>query len=363
MKIINENLKDYKGTITIKPENADDLWYLMEIIVPGDRLYGRTTRKIRLQTRDGITQKVIRKSISLGIKVEKVSLQTFPLILRISGTIIKGPEDIPLGSHHTISVRENDVITIEKDLWPKFILDRIKKIVDATHLPNILLVSIDEGDAAFGLISSSRINILGKIKVSIPGKRFSPKDHETSMNEFFGRVFKTLKEYNERYNPEKIIIVGPGFVKSHFKSFIENRDAEIAKKILVETTSGAGEGGIYEAIRRGILDKVSKDLQIVKDNNLVDDFIVRLAKNDKMVAYGIDFVEKAANYSAISKLLFINTIFHEENIDKRNKIYNIIKKVEQTGGEIHIIDSDSEAGLKLKGFGGIVAILRFPLEN
>jgi protein pelota len=37
----------------------------------------------------------------------------------------------------------------------------------------------------------------------------------------------------------------------------------------------------------------------------------------------------------------------------------IMKTVETTGGEIHIITSENEAGQKLQGLGGIAALLRY----
>ncbi len=365
MRIIATKMKDSKGMITLQPQNKDDLWHLMEVITPGDRVYGKTTRKIKIQNREGVVQRTIRKTINLGIKVEKVALQTFPIILRIHGKVISGPEDISLGAYHTISVKENDIITVEKDYWPKFLLDRLKKFVSSTVLPKVLVISIDEGDATFGIISSYKVSILGKIEVSIPGKRYNPKNYEIALREFFGNVLKMLKEYNERYKPFKIVIIGPGFVKVHFRKFLSEKDSSLAKKTIIENTSSSGETGIFEAIKRGILNQILKEIQLFKELELFDEFLSRLGKDDKTAAYGFEEVRKAAEIGAVDTLLVLNTLFRitlEEN-NKKENIYKIIENVEKKGGKIHIIDEESEVGIKLKGFGGIVALLRYPLEG
>ncbi|MGQ4833289.1 MAG: mRNA surveillance protein pelota [Candidatus Asgardarchaeia archaeon] len=365
MRVISIKIKDNKGTVVVQPQNKDDLWHLMEIILPGDRVYGKTSRKIKLQNREGVVQKTIRRTINLGIKVEKVSLQTFPIILRIHGTVISGPEDISLGTYHTISVKENDIITIEKDYWPNFLLERLKKIATTTNLPKVLVVSIDEGDATFGIVSSYKVSILGRLNMSVSGKRYNPKSYELSLKEFFGNVLSMLKEYDSRYNPFKIVVVGPGFVKNHFKSFLEDREKKLAEKIIVENTSSSGETGIYEAIKRGILNRVLKEVQLFKDNELFDEFTARLGRDDKKVAYGLEEVRRAAELGAVDTLLILNSILRMQIKEKEGKddIYEIIENVEKTNGKIHIIDEESEVGIKLKGFGGIVALLRYPLPS
>ncbi len=48
--------------------------------------------------------------------------------------------------------------------------------------------------------------------------------------------------------------------------------------------------------------------------------------------------------------------------DKYEKLDYLMKTVDQTKGSVHIISSEHEAGQKLKGLGGLAAILRFKLE-
>ena len=44
MKIIHKDLK--KGTVKVKIEDSDDLWYLSSLIDPGDFVKSKTVRKM-----------------------------------------------------------------------------------------------------------------------------------------------------------------------------------------------------------------------------------------------------------------------------------------------------------------------------
>jgi len=45
MRILKKELK--KGRITVQTETIDDLWYLSQIVEPGDKVSGKTLRKIK----------------------------------------------------------------------------------------------------------------------------------------------------------------------------------------------------------------------------------------------------------------------------------------------------------------------------
>ncbi|MCK4522234.1 MAG: pelota family protein, partial [Nanoarchaeota archaeon] len=137
MKIIHQNLK--KGEIRLKSENLDDLWYLSHIIDKGDLIKGKTIRKIKIGTSDQRNVRIIKKPVFLKIKTEKIEFSKTSNILRVSGKITEAPEDIPKGSYHTFNIEENTVITIIKERWLKFQLDKLKEASQA-KIAKILIV-------------------------------------------------------------------------------------------------------------------------------------------------------------------------------------------------------------------------------
>ena len=110
MKKISVDYK--KGTAKVRIENADDLWYLSQIIDVGDSVSGKTLRKLKIGGEDDRKQKVIKKPVFIKIKVEKIELGQGNL--RILGIIEEGPEDIAHGEHHSFNVEDGTEIKITK---------------------------------------------------------------------------------------------------------------------------------------------------------------------------------------------------------------------------------------------------------
>ena len=123
MQIIYKNLKHEE--IKVRVENFDDIWDLSQIVEEGDIVSSKTERKLKI----GEMQKAEKRTLSLGLKVEKVEFHKYSDLLRISGTIVEGPEDVSPGSHHTIDVSVNSIIKIKKEKWPSY---QIKKINESS---------------------------------------------------------------------------------------------------------------------------------------------------------------------------------------------------------------------------------------
>src|SRR3989338_4989836 len=118
MKLMHSDFK--KGEAKIKVENLDDLWYLNQVIDSKDLVKGKTLRKIKIGQEGQRKQDSVKKTVFLLIGVEKVEFSKTSSMLRISGTVKEGPEDVPLGSYHTFNVEGNSIITIIKQHWLRF---------------------------------------------------------------------------------------------------------------------------------------------------------------------------------------------------------------------------------------------------
>ena len=125
MKLMHSDFE--KGKVKLKVENLDDLWYLNQIIETNDLVKGKTLRKIKIGKEEQRRQKITKKAVFLLLQVDKVEFSKFSNILRVSGIIKEGPEDVPLGSYHTFNVEKNSIITIIKQNWLKFQIDKIKE--------------------------------------------------------------------------------------------------------------------------------------------------------------------------------------------------------------------------------------------
>ncbi|MBD3156104.1 MAG: mRNA surveillance protein Pelota, partial [Candidatus Aenigmarchaeota archaeon] len=134
MKIIKSDLKH--GIMVLKTEVEEDLWYLKHVVDLGDKVKSRTMRSEFIE-RSGKKIKTGKRPMVLTLDVEKIEFKDHVYKLRFLGKIIEGPDDVPLGSYHTIEVDVGNVLTITKEKWEKYHLEKIKKA--QKRIPKILL--------------------------------------------------------------------------------------------------------------------------------------------------------------------------------------------------------------------------------
>jgi len=111
-KVIDDN------SVSVIPEDSDDLLTLRRIVKKGDRIIGDTTRVIKQEKDFSRPDRGERIKIRISIEVEKPSLDNMLDRLRLRGVIVESTnESVPHGSHHSFVVKINDAITIFKKKW------------------------------------------------------------------------------------------------------------------------------------------------------------------------------------------------------------------------------------------------------
>ena len=108
-KVIDDN------SVSVIPEDSDDLLTLRRIVKKGDRIIGDTTRVVKQEKDFSRPDRSERIKIRISIEVEKPSLDNMLDRLRLRGIIVESTnESVPHGSHHSFVVKINDAITIFK---------------------------------------------------------------------------------------------------------------------------------------------------------------------------------------------------------------------------------------------------------
>ena len=344
-----------KGEIKLKIENLDDLWYLSNIIEPKDTIKGKTLRKIKKGKKEQRKLKIIKKPVFIKIEVEKVEFSKHSDILRVSGIIKEGPEDISKGSHHTFNVEENTIITIIKENWLKYQLDKLKEATKKESL-KILLCILDREEAFFALTKKQGYQLLSHIKGNIRKKA------EVNVKEenLYQTILKTLNEYIKRYKIENIIVASPAFWKEELLKNI--KDSELKNKITLATCSSVDKTAINEILKRNEVREILKQDRIAKETNLVESLLIEISKNN-LAVYALKETEQAAHAGAVKVLLITTSLIKSSREENNNQRSDYMMKItEKTKGTVHIIDSDNDAGKKLDGLGGIGAVLKYKLN-
>jgi len=355
LKILELNLK--KGVAKVIPETFDDLWHLYNVIYRNDEVYAYTSREIKPEEEYTRPKRGERVSVFLGVKVEDVAWDKLLGRLRIHGIICEAPEIVPTGAHHTLNISLNTPITIVKKEWTKHHIERLERASKSSEKP-IIIVAIDDEGYAIATTAQYGVEIKAVENVKLPGKLETEKRTE-AIKEYFRKASNTLRQvWTATHSP--IAIIGVGFIKNDFAKFLENETADISKAVIdMKSVNNTGEAGIYEAMRSGILLKAMRHQRILEEAEIIEEILKRLGKGEQNVAYGIDNVEKAAQLSAVEKLILADTVLREASDEKRLHLEDLMRNVEQKGGSIIVVSTEHEAGQKLLALGGVAALLRF----
>jgi protein pelota len=340
MEIIKFNIK--KGFVFLKINVNDDLWYLESIIEPRDFIKSRSLRSLFVE-REGRKIKAEKKPMLLKIEVEKIEYNKFVNQLRLNGKIVEGPEDVQLGSYHTIEVKLGTKLTIYKKEWKRYQIDKLRKA--QVRVSDVLLSVVDSNQATFGLLKRTGVEIISELR--------NPHSiqEEDKLPEFYKKIASEINRLSG--NVVSIVLAGPGFTKEHVQKIIQQDYPDVYKKLIIDTVTSATGAGINEILRKGTLDKVIKESEIVKESQIIQEFFTHLNKDDGLSVYGLDQIKDADSAGAV-KILLIS----DENI-RKEEFSQLAKQVEQKKGQIEIISKTHELGEQFHRMGGLGAILRF----
>ncbi len=343
MKVVEERLKDDEGEIKLVPETLDDLWHLKYIIEPGDVVFSLTKRIS--ESSDKLRSDKEKVTVRLGIKAEKVEFHRFANRLRVTGTIVAGVED---SGYHTINITPGKELSIIKEKWKDEQLKRISEAIKASNRPEIIIVTMEEGEAHVGALRE-----WGVEELSIVSRSYG-KGMGSYREEFFNEILSILENMEFSY----AVVAGPGFAKDDFIHFLREKNPEIAKKVVKADTSSVGRRGFIEVLKRGVIEKIVGELRIAQEAEYMDRVLEEIAKNGK-VAYGKDEVEKALNYGAVEILLIADDYLLEQR--EFWDVDSLLRAIEEGGGRVIILSSEFEPGKQLMSLGGIAALLRFQI--
>jgi protein pelota len=179
--------------------------------------------------------------------------------------------------------------------------------------------------------------------------KHDPKNFDSLQGAFFQELAKALE------NEDTIVIAGPGFARENFKKFLSQKKPELLEKAYFEHCSNAEQSGVYELLKNKVLEKIMKNQRVAMEFALLEELKMHLAKQDGLVAYGLDGVAKAVEYNAVEKLCVL-----DELVRKDARVYELVEKGRQKGAELVIFDSQDDAGREFEAF-KIAALLRFKI--
>ncbi|MBI4176253.1 MAG: mRNA surveillance protein pelota [Candidatus Aenigmarchaeota archaeon] len=338
MRIQKTYLKE--GLVKVMVDAPEDLWHLEKVLEPGDLVTARTSRKTAIK-RGYEIGKGERKPVTLTIKVEKISREIHSL--RLTGIITSGPEDIQLASYHTLNIEQGTILTIKKEKWKSYQLDRLRR---ARSRYLLLICAIDRDQADFAGLKDSGLEMKGTIYAKKFVQQKGTGKQDTS-ELFYIAVMENLERSGREY--QHIIIAGPGFERENIYEYIKGKNQGLSGKISTEHANDVGTYGIQEVIKMSA-NRILKQTRVAKETELVERLLVEI-KKEGLAVYGRHKTEEAVNAGAVETLLI-----SDEKIKDCEHLLDIVEKL---GGQMMIISAEHESGEKLLHLGGVGAFLRY----
>lgn len=347
MRILYKDLKH--GKIKLRVETLDDLWHLHHIVEPNDIATAQTWRRER-EVKDKLRpERLEKRRVTLSIRVEGVEFHKHANRLRLLGTIVGGPD---VGKHHSFSLEPGSTLAITKT-WRPDHLDRIGEAVRASRRPRVLLVALDDVLAELALVRQYGLDELGMISRARAGKRYAVK-REVDERKFFHKLASAMNDIISREGVRAAIVAGPGFTKDVFVAFLREEYPELISRVRRDDVSSGGRAGVYEIVRRGLVEQVSREDRISFETSLIERLMAEIAK-EGLATYGKADVERAASLGAVEKLLVADEFLRRGRAD----VEGVLEQARRTRGKVIVVSTEHDAGRQLLALGGMAALLRF----
>lgn len=343
MRLVFRRLRKGHGPLRLVPESGDDLYHLRHLVEPGDRVTGWTTRKTPAPGADRARASADRKLVRITLEAEGAEFHPSATLLRVPGRIAEPRPEGVSGGHHTLTVAPFDEIEIEKE-WRGHHLDRVREALEGPRA-TVLLVTMEEGLAVAGELRAWGVEEKFVVEMGYskgPGR-------ESGREEFFRAVAEPLA----RERAETLVLAGPGFAKEDFLAHLKERHPAVAAKAVAATCRSAGPPGFNELLRSGAVDKVVLAHRLAREAKLIEALLVDIAKESRRAVYGAGPVEEAVSRGAVESLLIAD--------DRVRGREALMEAVEKARGRVTVFSTEAEPGKRLKGLGGVAALLRFSL--
>ena len=342
-KIIDEN------SISVIPEDSDDLLNLRRIIKENDKVIGDTTRVLKQDRDYARPDKGERIKVRIALTVEKISLDDVLDKLRVSGTISESSnESVPHGSHHSFILKINDGITISKKKWLPF----EKKLLESSNNQiGFVLVAIDTADCGIARLRGTHLEFMPNMYSGSGGKRYKTN---FNIEKFFDQVQQAILTILKK--EDIVIIFGPGETKKRFSNHIQKSQKFNVK--VVEGIDSGGEDGIYIFTKSQSMKEIMSDSNLSKAALIIDEIMILANKKSRKFTMGFDETYNANQMGAVESLVFSDKAIQ----DGEQRMIDFLNDVEEKGVKIYSVDSSTDIGLRVTGLGGIVSLLRYTIE-
>ena len=364
MKLIKKYSDDNGESMVLLFEEDEDIWHLYNLVVPGDKVKGTTTRKVAME-RGGASAESERKTFTINLLIEKAEYDAASASIRYSGKNAGESEFVRMGQHHTMSVTIGDQLTICKAAWDSASNDILTEALDVSRRASVVVVMMDAGVANMYMLTSVLMKDLAKVVVHVPKRKAASVGHDKAMEKFFEQTARSMQS-NIRFDVATCIVVaGPGFVKDDFMKYLLAKPEmqTYSKLFLVAHASGAFKHCIKELLENHEVKSKIQSTSASAHALCLAEFYLTLKNDPDRACYGPGPVCEAAQMGAVSELMLTDKLVRTAGVQDRRKYVAACDLVKASGGVVHVVSEQHVTGEQLTQLSGIAALLRYPCPD
>ncbi|EEH34735.1 translation factor pelota [Paracoccidioides lutzii Pb01] len=400
MRLIKQNIeRDGSGSVTLYPEEPEDMWHCYNLIRPHDLLKASAIRRVTTTATTGTTSSS-RVPMTLQIRVKSLDFDPQSSQLHVSGQIVAETPYTKIGQHHTLDLELQRNFTLVKEVepsgeaggWDSVAIEMLKDAVDegGDRRAEAVAVVMQEGLAHICFIGQFQTVLKQKIELSIPRKRQGGSDHDKAMTKFFQTTLETLMRLldinttssqpsstsSANGTPTKpILLASPGFTAAGFQKYIQSAAntsipalKPLLQSIVIVHSSSGHMHSLAEVLQSPSVQSLLSNTKYAKETTLMDKFFAELRRETNKATYGPREVESAVEQGAVGRgggvLIISNQLFRAQDVAERHRWVALVDRVRDVdGGEVRVLSSDHESGRRLDGLGGVAALLTFPIHE
>ncbi|BGO92977.1 hypothetical protein NBRC10512_004198 [Rhodotorula toruloides] len=404
MLLVRSNInKDQSGSVTVRPQDDEDMWHAYNLISKGDELRASAVRRVTSESATGSTSSQ-RVHLKLTIRVDKVLYSALAqpdstasassssaadssapvaaasgtsgtTTLHVSGKITSENEHVKKGAYHTLDLEIGRDFTIIKGEgeWDSVARERLREMTEPGRGADVGAVVCGEGTANICIITNHTTIVKQRIDVPVPRKRKgggTALGAERANSRFLHQVYDAVNRHFDFEQLKVLIIASPGFTKETVHSFLLEEAVRQNNKALIQAKSKFlllhspthHVHSLTQILSSPEVSSQLKDTKFAQEGVMLEKFFKMLEENPLRAWYGESHVFKAAERGAIGKLLVSDELFRSPSVARRKKFVQLVEDVKAYGGEVLMFSSMHESGQQLNQLTGIAAILTYPLD-
>ena len=344
----------------MQPEESDDLLAVRRILEAGDRVSGATSRVVKREREHSRPDRGERVTMRLTVQVEAASLDSALDRLRVRGTITASThESVQHGSHHSIVVRPGDTVAISKQRWSP--VHRRLAMGGGGAAPGFVLVAVDSAECAAARLKGTRLHAASTIRSGAGGKRYA-EQQRGSRGGGAGRAARYIDDAaaaaaSLARKGDAVIVFGPGETKRRVANRLQEGGA--GRVAVVEGADTGGMDGIYAFTKSEAMRKAIGGGKLAEVYRIVEEVMRMAGARSRRFAMGYAEARRAGSMGAVESMVFSERLLHEAG---EQEAIDLLNAVEGGGGRVYGADSSTDAGMQVAGLGGVVCILRHPVE-